>query len=102
RAQLTLGQPLRNSGDCKRAEPALREAISTQEAHPGVSGERYLASAYNSLAVCVRDDGAWAEAAGLYERSVALYRKLAGDEAQETLIVESNLANVYEDLGRRE
>lgn len=101
-ALLTLGQTLRNSGDCERAEPPLREVVATEDAHPSGGGERFLASALNSLAQCQRGSGRSTEAVASFERAVALYRKLAGVDAQQTLMVESNLANAYEDLGRRD
>ena len=101
-ALLTLGQTLKVSGDCARAEPLLRETIGIEDAHPSTGGERNLASSLNSLAQCLRDDGRRADALAMYERSAALYRRLSGAESQATLMVESNLANAYEDVGRRD
>ena len=99
---LTLAQTLKGSGDCQRAQPLLRKLIETEDAHPSASGARFLASALNTLAYCLGHDGRSADAAVAYERALSMYRKLAGDDASAALIVESNLANTYEDLGRRD
>jgi len=99
---LTLAQTLKGSGDCQRAQPLLRKLIETEDAHPSAGGTRFLASALNTLAFCLGRDGRSADAAAAYERALSMYRKLAGDDASATLIVESNLANAYEELGRRD
>ncbi len=101
-ASLTLAQTLKSSGDCQRAEPLLRNVIESEDAHPGGSGVRFLASALNSLAQCLDRQGRFAETVAFYERAAAIYRKFAGEDAPQTLMVESNLTNAYEELGRRD
>jgi CHAT domain-containing protein len=99
---LTLAQTLKGSGDCRRAQPLLRKLIETEDAHPSAGGTRFLASALNTLAYCLGHDGHSADAAAAYERALSMYRKLSGEESAAALMVESNLANAYEELGRRD
>src|SRR5262249_55048736 len=101
-ALLTLAQTLRISGDCERAEPLLREAIAIDDAQPSPGGARFVASALNSLGICLHDSGRFADSAAAYERAAGFYRKIMGETSAPTLIVESNLANAYEALGRRD
>lgn len=101
-ALLTLAQAYRISGDCEHAEPLLRRIEEVEGAHPSPAGTRFLASALNTLSLCLIKHGRVAEAAAANERALALYRNMLGDGNPQTLMVESNLANAYEELGRRD
>ncbi|HZP66880.1 MAG TPA: CHAT domain-containing protein, partial [Rudaea sp.] len=99
RAMLAYAQLQHVSGDDARAESIYREAIALEEAQASERGYR-LAALDADLAIVLATHGRHAEAAGVEERALALFRHLLGPDARRTLVVEEQLARDYVPLAR--
>jgi serine/threonine-protein kinase len=89
-----LGWLLRMRGETQQAEPLLREAVDVGRRVFPPEGDPRLARALNDLGVIREANGDRDEAVGLYRQSLAMRRRLLGDQHLGVAITTYNLAAV--------
>jgi serine/threonine protein kinase len=85
-------------GDFRQAEHFFREVVRLQAAPKGTD-EASMAGALNDLACTLHEQGRLSDARALYERSLAMRRRLFGETHADVFESLYNLARLYHDQG---